>query len=293
VKDLKSYHQRPPIFTLSGTATPLKGDHLNLVWQGMAHRTGPIEEPGMPVVAKYFGQAPGKIAIELACGLAGVALDLPIPQPALVIADREFLPDVPAGASDQVLLFGSWFEPSQQLLRRPQNEKFVWNKVCESKAGAPGAIWDELVANDDRHYKNFLFDGAKWWLIDHDKALPPLAQLERQVAALIGAGSQTLVEFRASVNQLAMKMLFHRPENHGMQTEAAAILRLKAQVDTMCLYVRAWTHENDQLNELLKHTSVVLDAIKLRLPAVSLLISRRLSHPEYGTLSWTSSQSLN
>jgi hypothetical protein len=45
---------------------------------------------------------------------------------------------------------------------------FVWGKICEDEIAPTGAVWDELVANPDRHVQNLLFDGSKWWLFDHN-----------------------------------------------------------------------------------------------------------------------------
>jgi hypothetical protein len=207
---------------------------------------------------------------------------MPVPEPALVLAERSLLPglDTQEGA-EQVLLFGSWFEPSQALLRRADSQEFVWKQVCRSKTGVRGAVWDELIANDDRHFKNFLFAGSKWLLIDHDKALPPLAEIIKE--------QHGLTEYRTAVNQLARRMLSARPQDHGLEIEASLVSNTKRKLDLMTHFMTSWQAENRQIAGIYKHSETVLRTIAIRTAAISLLMQRRLRNPETGILEWTSS----
>lgn len=280
---------QPPIFHLLARAEKLSGNHTNHVWRG---QVGTFDGSGRasPTIVKLLdGQIP--ICIELACGLAAQALSLPVPVPSLVIADRSDLPDLPTRyKGDLLLLLGSSYKTPdalfvQVLADNPAAEELVWSKLCDSPTGSQGAVWDELVANADRHAENALFDGNKWWLFDHDLALPPAIDYVKSHANQFAR--QEAKSFAAKFNQLATQMVARYPNSHELDKRETELRRKRHDLMLMSAVARGWTHADSTINGILALTSVLLGLIELRLPATAQLIARRTDRPSANDL-WTS-----
>ena len=174
----------PPIYQMLSGGTLVPGQHQNKVWSGLAQIPGSTE-PGTSLIVKWVAKKE-ILATELACSLAAQALRLQVPRGFLVIAEKDQLPGLPArvtgGAHDKVICFGSELQWQDDTIGRPVGsqavEEWVWKRLCQTDQGPVGAVWDELVANEDRHYQNVVFDGKRWWLIDHEYSLRIMSETE-------------------------------------------------------------------------------------------------------------------
>jgi hypothetical protein len=269
----------PPIFHLSGVAAARDGDHTNPCWHVMVvHESMPGHS--LPMIVKSVPSDVTK-AVELACGLAAAELRLSVPQPGLVLADREDLPDLPDDHPGQrLLLVGSHYQRPDALFAQavedhPAAEDMVWQHVCASPVAKQGAAWDELIANPDRHCENVLFDGTTWWLFDHDQALPPAAAFSAQPQA-----RQTrtdAIAYDAAVNQLADRLLqCHGPQPQNMLDAAKRIETSAKHLHALAGYAQKWSHPDPQVNEVLRLAAIMLGLIHLRLPALAEKLRRRV-----------------
>jgi hypothetical protein len=284
---------RPPLAELNSSGIPISAGQVHKVWRGLVQAPGCLESC-QPVVFKWMsGQH--KLPIELACSLAGVALGLAVPRGVVVLAKRDQMPGLPAGAkplpgTDDYLCFGSvhqWPDDNfVRLLDDAGNEEYVWRRLCDTAGAAPGAAWDELAANADRHIRNLVFDGSKFWFIDHDKALEPVAAVMRNFA--VKAARNRVLEHRAESNRVASQLASRRPRDHGMLDQPARFARAENSLRLLADQVRAWSTGRRHVDDVWPLTEVVLRGIVLRLPALSLMLNERLALPEAGSL-WNSS----
>lgn len=291
-KDLEEYSKNPPIFWLASTADVISkdDDHLNLVWRGMVYGSK-YSEPCHQMALKYFGASSTKLSIEMACGLAALALKLPVPRPGLVICNKEDLPSLPNSVvGKKVLLFGSQNIPEDTFMmtmRRndPAAAEFVWNKVCEDSIGKQGAAWDELIANADRHHLNIIFDG-KWWLFDHDKAIPPASDTAK-LASL--QKTNEFPDFELKVNQLASQMLKRRPNDHQIETQSKEFDKLRSRIDALSHKVNTWLAQIDdvRIKGILQDATFLMRIISSRLPALAMHLQTRMGTNKSGSNLWT------
>ncbi|WP_233411927.1 hypothetical protein [Paraburkholderia kururiensis] len=288
--DLADIAQRPPIYRLLGVAEKVRGRHLNHVWKGLAGVPW-FDEPGIPVFAKYLPKSV-QLDIEFACGLASQVLQLPVPKPALVLAELEDLPDHPAALTQSpVVLFGSLFQPPDPFLARlvgddPLGVEYIWQKVCGDAVAPKGAAWDELVANPDRHAQNLLFDGGKWWLFDHNLALQPLSALYASIEQ--DSATRKIVDHVARVNQLLSQMRNRHPNDQGVLAEADKLLRQSRKLTLLAIEMRKWDELPPQVEQTVRTAAVIVDLIALRLKPLAMYIEQRLDMPSAETL-WSRS----
>ncbi|WP_236862163.1 hypothetical protein [Burkholderia pseudomallei] len=278
--DLREIAARPPVYRLLGVPEKVVGKHLNHVWKGLAGIPG-ADEPGIPVVVKYLPNT-AQLDIELACGLASQVLKLPVPNPGLVIAEPEDLPGRPTGMKGgPAVLFGSLFQP--QFMARHAGggeigEEYIWESVCSNDTGRIGAAWDELVANPDRHAQNLLFDGVKWWLFDHNLALEPVTKLYKAIAST--SSQQDVVMYKARVNQLLTQLVTRRPENHGIEDEAAKFARHAQRLKMLAIEMGRWKLPAEgRVTTIIRMAAVIVDLIALRLEPLHLYLAQRLQKP--------------
>lgn len=272
----------PPVFRLLSSAIPLHGNHLNKVWRGLVHREGSADS-GVPMIIKWLPDQI-KLMTELACAMAGQALKLPVPSGGLVLCPADQLPELPQGASSVTLVcFGSYLQfedrGSAALMKDEDGvvAEYIWRQVCESKAAAPGAAWDELVANGDRHCENVIFDGSQWWLFDHERALEPLRLVMQRFADQVIR--QQLIDHRAGRNTLAQELLRRRPHDHRIDAEGNALFVRRQRLRWMADVVGKWKTEDQALNAMFQICEVVLMSIDLRLPVLAMSLQQRLSTP--------------
>lgn len=108
---------------------------------------------------------PREIYVECVCAVIGRFLGLPIPKPLIVKVDYEALNNVPVG--EYKLAFGSEDSVYPSLKRRGINEE-LFKKLGDFKKTLDIGVFDEWIANPDRHGGNILFDGSDdFMFIDH------------------------------------------------------------------------------------------------------------------------------
>lgn len=274
-------------YYLLAKAERLAGDHVHPAWRGQV--ANPNAPRAKQMVVKWLDSHLA-ICAELATALAAQTLKLPVPLPAIVIASREDLPGLPNSVTgEQIILIGSEYkEPeiffAQGVNNNPAAEDFVWNKLCSSPTGASGAAWDELIANDDRHFQNALFDGQNWWLFDHDRALQNSGVFcknpdDQQVRL-------DLISFSAKCNLLAEKTIERHQNNHGIDTQPSAFEKRKAALSILTSTVKNWSHPEPRINAIYSTTAILLEAIELRLPALAQHIQTRIARPNAEELTW-------
>jgi hypothetical protein len=128
----------PPVYRMLSGGMLLAGRHQNKVWRGLGQLPNNTE-PGVTFCIKWIKKKEA-LATELACSLAAQALKLPVPRGALVIADYEQLPGLPASvkgaATDKVLCFGSEYQWPDDTVARPKGleaeEEWVWRQLCQT-----------------------------------------------------------------------------------------------------------------------------------------------------------------
>jgi hypothetical protein len=292
-RDLADYLDKPPIYWLTATAAVIsKNDgHLNPAWRGIVSPNNQSEP--LQMALKYLGDSSTKISIELACGLAALALKLSVPRPALVLCARDDLPELPSSAKgERVLVFGSQLVPEDTFMSTFRRNdiaaaEYVWSKVCNDQVGKQGAAWDELIANSDRHHMNLIFDG-KWWLFDHDKAIPTAAQSAK--LATTNSIKNDFPIFILKLNQLAEQMLKRRPSDHAIASQVKEFDKQKARLNALDHRVSTWAKEtaDSRLRGIFEDTAYIINLIASRLPALALHISNRISTQKDGETLWTS-----
>lgn len=268
----------PPVAELLTSATRLHGNHTHVTWRGLAHPAG-TTTPGLEMVLKWMPRQQ-QVAVELACAMAADVLGIAVPLGSLVICARDQLPGLPDYArGDPVVCFGSHFKRTSTQyvtsVNDPAIEDLIWNRVCASTTGPAGAAWDELAANSDRHCENLLFDGARWWLFDHDLALEPISTWAQGFAEQVTRHG--IAQHRAAENQLAERMLRLRPNDHGLDREPRALVRQRARVALLADLVRGgWHSDHPAIAPIIPLVEVTLRSIDLRLPALPMHLSTRI-----------------
>jgi hypothetical protein len=258
----------------------LDGEHVHRAWRAqVASAKMPRSKP---MIVKWLD---GHLAlcVELACALAAQCLDLPVPAPGIIIAPREFLPGLPVSVlGNEIMLVGSEYKTPDAFFARAATgnraaEEFVWRKLCASVAGPAGAAWDELVANEDRHYQNALFDGSRWWLFDHDRALMSAGPFSKN--PIDGNLRLELKNFRAKCNNLADQMVMRHRTSHEISAQPIEFERHRAALSLLVDAARKWTHADPRIQGIFDSTAILLEAVELRLPALALHIQARIAQP--------------
>lgn len=284
--------RHPPIVRLLSPGSLLPGNHTHKVWRGLAQTPGNTE-PGVPLIVKWL-EKNEHLAADLACALAAQALRLQVPAGMLVLAEKDQLPSLPrrvTGAGSNVLLcFGSEYQWPDDTAARPTEavavEEWIWRRLCETAQAPAGAVWDELVANDDRHHENVVFDGSKWWLIDHESTLDPVAKVMKRFAEQ--QMRLSVIDHASPTNRLAKEVLTRRPSDHKMEAIPDVWKASRQRVAWLAEQSQKWHTPHEPVNTVLMMTHVYLRSIELRLPALALHLQSRLSKPE-SILQWNSS----
>lgn len=111
-----------------------------------------------------------EIYVECVCGVIGRFLGLPIPKPLIVKVDHESLDSIEPGRF--ILAFGSEDSVYPSLKRRGLNEYLI-KKLEDFSQTLDIGVFDEWIANPDRHGGNILFDGSdNFTFIDHGLSIP-------------------------------------------------------------------------------------------------------------------------
>ena len=113
---------------------------------------------------------------ELLCSILGRSVGLPVPEGFLVRASASDLPEssILAKHGGEALIFASADVGRPSLKRRLTEDgaQFLASLLATWKQWDTASIFDEWIANPDRHPGNLLVEGPdKVWLIDHSHAL--------------------------------------------------------------------------------------------------------------------------
>lgn len=285
-----------PLVQMVSAGAPIHEGQVHRAWRAMVQTPGSIEV-ATPVVLKYM-PSHVKLSIELACSLTSSVLHLPVPRGMVALANPAELQGLPTDARPlpgraEVACYASVLRWPDDTAERamgddPSVTDFLWQRFCETKVAAPGAAWDELVANGDRHAGNFVYDGVRYWLIDHELSLKPIADAIKQMADQ--ATRQQVIDHRARDNQVAQQMLRRRPRDHGILQQPRLFETRKRSLEVLAAKMRQWRTGTPSLDAIFTDAEIVLRGIIMRLPALALHLTDRLEHPT-GPLLWTPSKS--
>lgn len=283
-----------PVVHLMSAGAPIYAGQLNRVWRALVQTPGSVDS-ALPVVLKFM-PSNVKVSIELGCSLASAVIGLPVPRGMVVLANPDELVGLPQQARplpgrSEVLCYASvlrWPDDTAEraLADDPAVTDFLWRRFCDTKLASPSAAWDELVANADRHTKNFVFDGARYWLIDHELSLRPISESIQRMTET--AGRLSLVDHKADDNKVAHQLLQRRPADHGMLQQPKGFESRKQSLELLATRMAAWRTGDAALDAVLQDAETVLRGIILRLPALGLHLTDRISSPA-GPLKWTPS----
>jgi hypothetical protein len=119
---------------------------------------------------------PRQLVNELICSTLGRAVGLPVPEGFIVRTNASDLPEsgILAKHGGEALIFACADVGRPSLKRRltESGAEFLASLFATWKQWDAATIFDEWVANPDRHAGNLLIEGPdKVWLIDHSHAL--------------------------------------------------------------------------------------------------------------------------
>jgi hypothetical protein len=157
--------------TLQRGATPVPG-HTTVFYGRVSNELG----VGQPAFVKHLSA--DRLAVEVVCAWLALELRLPAPEPLLVTVNRSVWPKNLSwqhGSASVKTYFGTREIPQARPISRTAasedgpglgNLVLQWPKLLEV------AMFDHLIANDDRNSGNLLIDAnRKLWIIDHERAI--------------------------------------------------------------------------------------------------------------------------
>lgn len=102
------------------------------------------------------------VSVEITCAVLGRLLSLPIPEPVLLLDEHN------------KIFFGSVDAdyPSFTQYIENSSDQGVSNALAAWPLLNKASYFDELIAMDDRHNGNLLYNGEDFILIDHESAIP-------------------------------------------------------------------------------------------------------------------------
>lgn len=279
-----------PLVEMVSAGAPIHAGQVHRAWSAMVQTRGSTD-PAIPVVLKWMPSRV-KIAVELGCSLAACALGLQVPRGMLVLAHPGDLMGLPSDASTlpgraDLLCFGSvlrWTDTARARDGDPQVDEYLWQRFCETATAAPGAAWDELIANADRHAGNFIFDGQRYWLIDHELALRPLADAIKRITD--ASVRSNIRDHRANGNQAATQLLNRRPSDHGMLAQPRSFESKTKTLELLAGRMARWRTGISGIDDVISDSETIVRGIILRLPALALQLGDRIKNPSSALL-WT------
>ncbi len=122
------------------------------------------------VIQAYVKFVPYReIYVECVCATIGRFIGLPIPKPLIVQVDHSAIADIPDG--EFRLAFGSEDSAYPSLKRRGVSDE-LFKSLEDFRLTLDIGVFDEWIANPDRHAGNILFDGSENFVfIDHGLSL--------------------------------------------------------------------------------------------------------------------------
>lgn len=145
----------------------VRDSSVNTVWKGAVMLSDNSESMA------FIKVIPNRdLFVECACSILGRQLGLNIPKPLIVLPDEKAKTE--CGLGDNSLAFGSEDaqHPSFTKFITKENEKELWARIEKAGSALHGGVFDEWIANGDRHTDNILYSGNDYWFIDHETALP-------------------------------------------------------------------------------------------------------------------------
>ncbi|MFW2149559.1 HipA family kinase [Acinetobacter sp. TY1] len=138
---------------------------VNDIW------TGYVVTSDQKMVKAYVKkiQNTNELYKEILCSLLGRAIGINTPEPLIVKVDHDH-PDIP-NVNNQ-LFFGTTDCNSTPFSRFLKQNEVTSNQLLTYEDLYKIIVFDELIANSDRHPGNILFDGVKYDFIDHGEAFP-------------------------------------------------------------------------------------------------------------------------
>lgn len=145
---------------LTGTVlrlAPLNNEHKGINDESTWRATVRTIEGDLSAIVKKIPE--NEIIVEIVCALLGRAIDLPIPRP-LIVSDEK-----------HGILFGSQDEGHPDLKHSLIPSEMIMGFLSLWAELPKACVFDEWIANEDRHDGNILTNGLEFWLIDHGLAL--------------------------------------------------------------------------------------------------------------------------
>lgn len=211
---------------------------------------------------------------ELVCSTLGQAAGLPIPEGFIVRATSTELPEssMLANHKGEALIFACADVGRPSLKRRlaQDGNEFAQQFLADWEDGDATAIFDEWIANPDRHPGNLLVEGpGKVWLIDHGHSFT-------------GPNwkATDLVPDRAVKNQVADE-IFPRltlPGRMAVRTKAAALAKLFGIIKPDAALSACHAAHFMNLEDL----AALRNFVAVRVDKIFDLVSTRLGIPNMG-----------
>lgn len=138
--------------------------NINKAWKAQVR----TEAGDLSAIVKTIPER--EILIECLCSVLGQFMGLPIPRP-MIVSD-----------SQEGVLFGSEEQPHPDLKRCQISQVLVAEMLINWDMLPTACVFDEWIANPDRHGGNILTNGAgEFWLIDHGLALAENLEPEQKL----------------------------------------------------------------------------------------------------------------
>jgi hypothetical protein len=214
-----------------------------------------------------------QLANELICTTLGRSVGLPIPEGVLLRVTEEELPDstLLRGHVGEALIYGSIDVGFPSLKRRMKDDAgFLAILLNSWKEWDEATVFDEWIANPDRHAGNLLIETAdKVWLIDHSHALTGPAWIADALEPSVMVRNQLADHFFRDLTL---------PDRMAVRKKTVALASLFELVDPVeaieaCrLDGLVSSHERDAL----------IAFIRNRVTKLITLISSRLGIPDMG-----------
>ncbi|MDP2488057.1 hypothetical protein Q8W38_01825 [Vibrio splendidus] len=169
--------------TLLPGAELLEDNSKNPVWKAPVKTTDSKTEFVYLKLLK-----PRRLFAEAICAIIGRKIGLPIPEPILVKVPAHLMVELVGEESvDSSIFIGFGSKdadyPSLNRVLNVEDNELIWEKLRAHTKSLEAAIFDEWIANSDRHWGNLLYDGGDEFIfIDHDLALPEQAESNQPIS---------------------------------------------------------------------------------------------------------------
>jgi len=166
------------------------------------------------IIAAFVKVLPDRdLFVECACAALGRGLGLPIPEPYIVMPTKQALDS--SDESSDALAFGSADAeyPSFYKFLCDRDDYGDWSFLEAGGFAVRAGVFDEWIANADRHLENILYGGrGKFILIDHANAIPSWLESEAS----------------ASTNQIVERIYKSKPQNEKYDFISLCVAELQA-----------------------------------------------------------------